>query len=138
MSARRVSIHKAHKRPVRNKRDIDSNRHLAENHVIKQLKHLKVEYWTTLYESSYDALCKFFQKKFCDQSENFTEECIQETFSRAYVDIQLFEGKCDIETWILNIAHHVAQDIGRSITPERHPATISSPRDHRHMQTSLA
>jgi len=91
--------------------------HLDFNHpdFLHSIKRREQSHWAQLYERMQAELYAFFCKKLpsCDARE--IDDCIIEVFSRAYVDIQTFQGTSGLKSWLMHFASYVARDTLRAV-----------------------
>ncbi|ETW96963.1 MAG: hypothetical protein ETSY1_24545 [Candidatus Entotheonella factor] len=82
---------------------------------LKSIKRRDPLPWTQLYERMQADLYAFFRNKLpaCDEHE--IDDCIIEVFSRAYADIQTFQAKSSLQSWLMNFARFVVRDMLKAV-----------------------
>lgn len=91
--------------------------HVDLNHpaFLQSIKRREQASWAQLYEHMQVELYAFLRDKLPSCDETDIEDCVPEVFSRAYADIEAFQGHSGLQTWLMRVASLIARETLRAV-----------------------
>ncbi len=95
----------------------DKSQPIDLNHpdFLQSIKRRDSRHWAQLYERMQAELYAFFRNKLPSCDDHEIEDCIVEVFSRAYADIQTFQERSGLKSWLMHFANFIARDMLKAV-----------------------
>jgi DNA-directed RNA polymerase specialized sigma24 family protein len=71
---------------------------------LQSIKRREPSHWAQLYDCMQAELYAFFRTKLSCGDEQDLDDCITEVFSRAYAEIETFQNRSDLKSWLMHFA----------------------------------